>query len=114
MIDSNGHHGFRRRDAMSGEAMPLSVVPGALQGASTVISAQSAPLATPSSGEPTSMEAAALAGAALDTAIDGYCAAFAQRLSTMAARLAGAASAYTAQEAANSQAVAALSPGEVV
>lgn len=61
-----------------------------------------------------SMETAAMAGAALDAALDGYCAAFAGRLSTMAAGLTGAAGAYTSQGAANSQDLAALSPGEVV
>jgi hypothetical protein len=99
---------------MSGEAMPLSVVPGALQGASTVISAQSAPLATPSSAEPTSMETAAMAGAALDRALDGYCAAFAGRVSTVAAGLAGAAGAYTANEATSTQAMSDLAPIEEV
>ncbi len=99
---------------MSGEAVPLSVVPGALHGASAVISGAAAPLAAPSGTAPTSMETAAMAGAALDRALDEYCAAFVQRLSTMAAGLTGAAGAYTTQEAANSQAVAALAPGEVV
>jgi hypothetical protein len=90
---------------MSGDAVPLSVVPAALQGASGVIAGQAAPLGAPSNGAPASMETAGMAGAAMDRAIDGYCAAFAQRLSTVAAGLSGVAGGYTATEASNRQAV---------
>jgi hypothetical protein len=93
---------------MSGDAAPLSVVPAALEGASGVIGAQATPLAAPSSGAPASMETAGMAGAALDRAVDGYCAAFAQRLSTVAGGLVGVAGAYTATEASNRQAVASV------
>lgn len=94
--------------------MPLSVVPAALHGASGVIEGQAAPLATPSSAAPTSMETAGMAGAALDRALDGYCAAFAGRLSTVAAALVGKAGAYTTQEATSSQTLAAISGVEEV
>jgi len=67
-------------DAMSGEAVPLRVVPAALHSASGVIGGQSAPLAAPTSAAPTSMETAGQADAAADQAINAYCAAFAQRL----------------------------------
>jgi hypothetical protein len=99
---------------VSGEAVPLSVVPTALQGASKVIGGQAVPLAAPSSAAPASMEAAGQAAAAADQAIHAFCAAFAQRLSTVASGLDGAAGAYTGQEAANSQAVAAVLSGQVV
>jgi hypothetical protein len=99
---------------MSGEAVPLSVVPAALHSASGVISGQAAPLTTTPSAAPTSIEAAGQAGAAVDQAVRAYCAAFAQRLSAVAAGLHGTASAYTAQEVANSQAVAAISPQRLV
>jgi hypothetical protein len=93
---------------MSGDAVPLSVVPAALQGASGLISGQAAPLTTPSDGAPASMETAGKAGAAMDRALDGYCAAFAQRLSTVADGLSGVAGAYTATEAGNRQTVASV------
>jgi hypothetical protein len=99
---------------MSGQAVPLSVIPAALQGAAGDISGQAVPLTTTPSAAPTSMEAAAQAGAAVDQALHAYRAAFAQRLSTVASGLNGAADAYTAQEGTNSQAVAAISPGQVV
>jgi hypothetical protein len=99
---------------MSGKAVPLSVVPAALQGASAVIGGRPAPLAAPSGDADMSTETAGLAGAALDRALDGYCAAFAQRLSMVAAGLVGAAGAYTATEATNSQAVASIAPVEGV
>lgn len=99
---------------MSGEAIPLSVVPAALDSASGVISGQAAPLTTTPSAAPMSIEAAGQAGAAVDQAVHAYCAAFAQRLSTVAVGLHGTASAYTAQEAANSQAMAAISPQRLV
>jgi hypothetical protein len=99
---------------MSGEAVPLSVVPAALYGASGAIGEQAAPLTTATSAAPTSMEAAGQAGAAVDQAVHAYCAAFAQRLSSVAAGLTGAADAYAGQEATNSQAVAAVLPGQVV
>jgi hypothetical protein len=99
---------------MSGEAVPLSVVPTALHGASAVIGGQAAPLATPSATAPTSMEAAGQAGAAVTQALQAYRAAFAQRLSTVASGLDGAAGAYTAQEGANDQALSALAPTQWV
>lgn len=99
---------------MGGEAVPLSVVPAALYSASALIGGQAAPVATPSAAAPTSMEAAGQAGAAVAQALQAYRAAFAQRLSTVASGLNGAADAYTGQEATNSQAVAAISPGQVV
>lgn len=99
---------------MSGEAVPLSVLPAALQGASGVIGGQSVPLTSPSGAAPTSMEAAGQAGAAVDQALQMYRVAFAQRLSTVASALDGAAAAYTGQESANSQAVGTLLPGQVV
>jgi hypothetical protein len=99
---------------MAGEAVPLSVVPAALHSASAVISGRAAPLTAPRSAASTSMETAGQAGAAVDQAVNAYCAAFAQRLSMVASGLHGTASAYTAQEAANSQAVAAISPGRMV
>jgi hypothetical protein len=93
---------------MSGEALPLSVIPGALQGAAAVIDGHAAPLAAPSASAPTSMEAAGQAGAAVAQALQMYRAAFARRLSTVASGLDGAAGAYTAQEGANSQALTVL------
>jgi hypothetical protein len=99
---------------MSGEAMPLSVDPAALHGASAVVSGQALPLATPSAAAPTSMETAAMAGATFANALNAYRAAFGKRLSTVAAGLTGSAGAYTGQEAANSQALSSLTSGEVV
>jgi hypothetical protein len=99
---------------MSGEAVPLSVVPGALHSASAVISGRAKSLTAPPSAAPTSPETAGQAGAAVDQAINAYCAAFAQRLSTVAAGLHGTASAYTTQEATNTQAMAAILPGRLV
>jgi hypothetical protein len=63
---------------------------------------------------PTSVETAATGGAAFGNALNAYRAAFGQRLSTVAAGLTGSAGAYANQEAANSQALAAIAPGEVV
>ncbi|MBO0882294.1 MAG: hypothetical protein J2P17_18540 [Mycobacterium sp.] len=60
------------------------------------------------------MEAAGQAGAAVAQALQAYRAAFAQRLSTVASGLNGAAGAYTDQEGANSQALAALAPTQWV
>ncbi len=97
---------------MSGVPAPLSAVPPALYGASAVISGNAAPLASPSTTAPTSTESSALAGAALDRALDGYCAAFAGRVSTVAAGLVGAAGAYTANEATSSRAMSDLAPIE--
>lgn len=88
---------------MSGEAVPLRVVPAAVQGASSVIGDQVVPLAPPPSDAPKSMETAGMAAAAVDRAVDGYSAAFAQRLSTVADRLSGLSGAYTTREATNSQ-----------
>jgi hypothetical protein len=95
---------------MPGEAVPLTVETAALRSAAGTIGGQAAPLATTPPAAPTSMETAGQAGAAVDQAVHAYCTAFAQRLSTVASGLDGAAGAYMAQEAANSQAVAALSP----
>ncbi|MBO0884848.1 MAG: hypothetical protein J2P17_31855, partial [Mycobacterium sp.] len=75
---------------------------------SGVIDGQAAPLAAPASGAPMSMETAGMAGAALDRAIDGFCAAFAHRLSTVASGLTGAAGAYATTEANNRQALASV------
>ena len=96
---------------MAESSAKLTVEPAALHGAAEVIGGRTAPLATTSSGAATSMETAGMAGAALDRAVDGYCAAFAQRLSAVAAGLVGAAGAYTGMEAANSQAVASVEVG---
>lgn len=101
-------------DAMSGEALSLSVTPAAFQGASAVISGRAAPLATPYHVAQTSMEAAGQAGAAVAQALQAYRTAFAQRLSTVASGLDGAAGAYTAQESVNSQALTALAPTQWV
>lgn len=95
---------------MSGEAVPLSVAPAALISASGIIDRRAGPLAAPSSPAPTAMETAGQAGAAVDRAINAYCAAFAQRLSTVAFGLDEKASAYTSQEAANYRAMAAIPP----
>jgi hypothetical protein len=92
----------------------LEVAPLALQGASGVIEGHAAPLVSRSSGLGGSAETSGLAGVAVDRAVDGYCAAFAQRLSTVAAGLAGAAGAYSATEATNSQALASVAPVEAV
>lgn len=99
---------------MSGEAVPLSVVPSALQGASGVISGHAASLSSAPSVASTSTEAAGQAGAAMDEALHAYCAAFRQRLSAVATGLDGMAGAYTGQESANTQAVSAVSPGRLV
>lgn len=99
---------------MSGEAVPLSVIPAALHGASGVISDRAAPLAAAPGAASTSMEAAGQAGTAVDHAVNAYCAAFAQRLSGVATGLDGTAGAYTAQEDANSQALTAVSPPRLV
>lgn len=99
---------------MSGGALPLSVLPAALNGASAVVSGQALPLATSSSAAPASMETAATAGASFAHALNAYRAAFGQRLSAVAAGLTGSAGVYTGQEAANSQALASIAPGGVV
>jgi hypothetical protein len=99
---------------MGGEAVPLSVVPAALYGASAVITGQTAPLVMPAAAPTISMETAATAGAAVAQALQAYRAAFAQRLSTVASGLDGAAGSYTSQEGANSQALAALAPTQWV
>lgn len=99
---------------MSGEAAPLSVVPGALQSASGVISGHAASLTTAPGSAPTSMESAGQAGAAVNQALQAYRAAFSQRLYSVASGLDAKAGAYTGQEGANSQAVASLVPGTVV
>lgn len=92
----------------------LRVVPLALQGASGVIEGHATPLVSPSGGAGGSSETSGIAGAAVDRAVDGYCAAFAQRLSAVAAGLAGAAGAYSATEATSSQARATVAPVEAV
>jgi hypothetical protein len=97
---------------VSGEAMPLSVTPAALQGASGVISGHAAPLAAPKESAPTSTETAGLAGAALNSALDAYCGAFAQRLSTMALGLTSAAAAYASEEASSVRSLADLASTE--
>jgi hypothetical protein len=99
---------------MAESGTPLSVNPAALYGASGTIGGHAAPLATPSTSAPMSMETAGMAGAALDQALDGYCAAFAARLSSVAAALVGKAGAYTAQEVTSSQTVTAISAIEEV
>jgi hypothetical protein len=99
-------------DAVSGEALSLSVTPAALQGASSVIGGHAAPLAVPTESAPASTETAGLAGAALHQALDAYCAAFAQRLSTMATGLTSAAAAYTCEEASSVRSLADLAPTE--
>lgn len=92
----------------------LKVVPLALQGSSRVIGGQAAPLVSPSGGLTDSTETSGLAGAAVDRALDGYCAAFAARLSAVAGALVTAADSYTATEDSNSAELASVAPVKTV
>ncbi|HYB35616.1 MAG TPA: hypothetical protein VEF72_07455 [Mycobacterium sp.] len=86
----------------------LDVPPSALRAASLVIAGHAARVAAPSAPATESAEMSGVVAAAFGSALDGYCAAFGRRLSSVSAALVGAAGSFTAMEDVNSQALASI------
>jgi hypothetical protein len=89
----------------------LEINPAALRGASRIIAEHAAQVASAAGSLSGSAELSGAAAAAMHDAFNGYCAAFAQRLSTASTALLGAAASFTAMEDTNSQMLASIASG---
>jgi hypothetical protein len=88
----------------------LRVLPSALQAASGVIAGYAAQVALPPGPRAESAEICGVGVAAVDSAFEGYRAAFSQRLSSASAALVAAACSFTGMEDGNSVALASVAP----
>jgi hypothetical protein len=92
----------------------LRVLPPALRAASGVIAGHAAQVILPRGPRAESAEICGVGAAAVDSAFEGYCAAFSQRLSSASAALVAAACSFTGMEDGNSAALASIAPMRTV
>ncbi|BCO33750.1 hypothetical protein BMW24_021085 [Mycobacterium heckeshornense] len=88
----------------------LEVLPPGLQGASGIIAAHGARVVSAAGSLSGSAELSGAAAAAVHGAFEGFCAAFAQRLSSASTALLEAASMFTAMEDTNTQRLGSIAP----
>lgn len=93
------------------DGQTLDVLPQALQAAAGIISGHATRVGAPAGTVRGSAETAGAAAAAADAALDNYCRAFSQRLTSVAAAVSGAAAGLNGMEADNSAALASVAPG---
>ncbi|MDI3315001.1 MAG: hypothetical protein QJR12_12260 [Mycobacterium sp.] len=88
----------------------LEVLPPGLQDASGIIAGHGARVVSAAGSLSGSAELSGAAAAAVHGAFDGFCAAFAQRLSLASTALLGAAGSFTAMEHTSTQMLASVAP----
>lgn len=88
----------------------LMVSPAGLWAASAALARQGGQPGSPSGSVGSAAEMSGRAAGVLDRAVDGYCVAFSQRLSSVSAALGGAGGCYTATDTACGAALTAIAP----